>query len=76
MSGKEFRVVKELGRVATCGRIWADGGPMFFQVSEVDGGARSQLKVTLLSGENYEFRKADAWLLGDVLITTDTLSAI
>lgn len=75
VSSKEYRVIKELGRVATVGRIWADG-LMFFQVSKVDGGARNQLKATLFSGREFEFKKADGWVIGDILLTTDETAAV
>jgi hypothetical protein len=75
-SSLDIRVVKDLGRPATVGKIYADNGTIYAQVSPSNGGAVSENKITIFSGESFPFDKADGWIIGQVLITTDGVSAV
>lgn len=75
-SNREIFVQKEMGFVGKTGRIYNDGGTIFVQVAEEDGGAKSQPKIITHSGEVYTFEKADGWKLGHILVSTDSATAL
>jgi cold shock CspA family protein len=76
VSSKEYRVIKDIGRTAGVGYVVSDGGTVYLQISMLDGSARGEMKVTLKAGEKVEFERVDGWRIGDVLITTDSTTAI
>ena len=69
-SGRQFRVIKELGRIAGVGRICCDGESVDVQISRIDGSTRNEMKARLISGEKLNFVREEGWRIGDVLITT------
>jgi hypothetical protein len=75
-SSLDVRVVKDLGRPATVGKIYADNGTIYAQISPSNGGAISENKLTVFSGQSFPFDKADGWIIGQVLITTDSATSI
>lgn len=75
-SSKLYRIKKELGHIGSIGYIVSDGGTIFIQISKKDGGAQQEMKAQLDDAEKLDFEKADRWKLGEILITTDSATAI
>jgi len=76
VSSKQYRVIKELGKPAGVGYIVSDGGAINVQISRFDGGTRSEMKVGLEKNEWLEFVREQGWRIGDILISTDSTTAI
>jgi hypothetical protein len=68
--------MKDLGRVAVVGKVWNDGGTLFLQVSPRDGGAVGENKLTVISGQEFELKKDQGWIIGEILISTDSATAV
>lgn len=75
-SSREIFVQKEMGFIGKTGRIYNDGGTIFVQVAEKDGGAQSQPKITTHSGEVHTFEIADGWKLGHIIISTKSATSL
>lgn len=75
-SARDILVRKEVGFTGKTGRIFNDGGTIFVQVAEEDGGAIAQDKLTVHSGEVLVFERADDWTIGHMLISTDSATAL
>jgi hypothetical protein len=76
ISGLTIRVTKDLGRPATVGKIWNDGGTQFFQISPKDGGAVGENKLAIYSGQEFELKAEHRWVIGEILITTDSAVSV
>jgi len=75
-SPQRIRVKKDLGFLGRVGYVVSDDGSIDMQVSEEDGGADSQKKIRLDSGDQFVFEEADKWKIGEILLTTTSTAAL
>lgn len=75
-SPQRIRVKKDLGFIGKIGYIVSDDGSVDMQVSEEDGGADSESKVRLNTGDAFAFEAADKWKIGEILLTTTSTSSL